>query len=340
MVLSFFAKVYEKIVRVRNRKFDEDIYSKVSISLPVISVGNLSVGGTGKTPFVQMLTRELLKLNVTPAIIGRGYKKKSKGEIIVCDGKKLLADAATAGDEMFLLAKSLMVPVIAGEVKANAAQSAEKRFDVDCLIVDDGFQHRKLNRNLDIVLIDQETLAKPELLPSGRLREPLDSIKRADVICLTGSAIITDELKQYAKKTAVYIRVKAYQDEPYCLDNNAKLKPEEKKTAQKAIVPFAGIAKPQRFFEMIKSNNFNGISHVAFSDHHNYDRNDIEKILRICKEKNCKYIATTEKDAAKLMNFSDRFTASGITCLVFPISLKITEGSTEFFNLLKLSLLK
>lgn len=337
MISDFLSRVYEKIVRIRNKKYDLEEKEIVKIKLPVISVGNLSAGGTGKTPFVQMLARELIELKIKPAIIGRGYKRKSKGEIIVSDGNKTLVSAQIGGDEMVLLAETLKVPVVAHDKKALAAITVEKRFDVDCLIVDDGFQHRALSRNLDIVLIDKDTLDNPHLLPKGYLREPLDSIKRADVICLTGSTMITDELKSKCKNTALFIKVKPYQGMPYRLGTHKEIDDQEIERIRKGLLAVAGIAKPQRFFDMLKDKGFHLKSNLSFSDHHNYDRNDIEKIYRFCQDYKIFNIGITEKDAAKLIEFKDRFEHYEINCYVFPINLKIIEGRKPLINLIKLT---
>lgn len=337
MVQTFLAKVYEKIIRYRNKQFDKE-QNLVKIGIPVISVGNLSVGGTGKTPFVQMLARELIRLEKKPAIIGRGYKRKSKGEVIVCDGTKVLVDAETGGDEMVLLAETLRVPVIAHDKKAEAAKTAELRFDVDCLIVDDGFQHRTLRRDLDIVLIDKETIENPHVLPKGHLREPLEFIKRADVICLTGNITDTGNLMELIKPQALVIRVRPFQEIPYILSTRKRLNEQELKQISKSIVAAAGIAKPERFQSMLKEKKFNVIDMMTFSDHHAYTRNDIDKIKDFCEKNNTRNIAITEKDAAKLSAYSGFFDIFGINCLVFPITLKITEGRDVFLSRLKIAL--
>jgi tetraacyldisaccharide 4'-kinase len=337
MISDFFSKVYGKIVKYRNRRYDREENLSKKISLPVISVGNLSVGGTGKTPFVEMLVRILISMGKQPAIIGRGYKRKSKGEVIICDGKKLLATAWEGGDELYLLARKLLVPTIAHESKVEAALSAERRFDIDCIVVDDGFQHRALRRNLDIVLIDKETIEKPFLLPKGMLREPLESLKRANVICLTGGAKITDELKQHTNFDTVFIKVKVLNGEPYILGNTQDTYSFDK-IKQQNIIAIAGIAKPFRFYEMVQSLGFHLVNHLNFSDHHYYDRNDIEKIRRFAQENKSKYIAVTEKDAVKLLEFTERFKHYGLDLLVFPISMKIIDGRETFINLLKLTI--
>ncbi len=339
MITDFFSKVYGKIVKYRNRRYDREEHLSTKISIPVISVGNLSVGGTGKTPFEELLVKQLQSIGKKPAIIGRGYKRQSKGEIIICDGKKVLVDAREGGDELVLLARKLKVPVIANESKVEAALSAERRFDIDCIVVDDGFQHRALIRNIDIVLIDRETLEKPYLLPKGLLREPLESLNRANVVCLTSGAKITDELKQYMNQDTIFIKVTVQNGLPYILGNiKSDFEEIEKIRKKERIVAIAGIAKPYRFYEMVKKLEYNLVNYLNFSDHYYYDRNDIEKIRRFAENNNSRFIALTEKDAVKLLKFVDRFDHYGLKLLVFPITMAISEGGKTFTNFLKIKL--
>ncbi len=331
MLKNLLSKAFGMVVNSRNKKFDQ-AENITQCRIPVISVGNLSVGGTGKTPFVAMLGKYLQSRKHKPGIIGKGYKRKSKGDIVVSDGKNILVDAETGGDEMILLANALNVPVLAVEEKWKGALQIQDQFDIDCIIVDDGFQHRKLHRDLDIVIIDKDTLENPELMPKGRLREPLSSINRADVVCLTGNVQIDDELKSLIDETTIVIRVKPLQTNPYNIIDKIILKINELKNVQKGVIAFAGIAKPLRFFDMITNSQFKIIESISFDDHHSYSINDLEKIKEICLKNQCFNLATTEKDAAKLIQFSDFFKKNNLNCYVFPISLQITDGKENFFR--------
>lgn len=327
------SNIYGFFVKKRNTEYDnkEDIFK---CRIPVISVGNLSVGGTGKTPFVQMLAKYFISKGFKPGIVGKGYKRRSKGEIIVGDGQKVLTSAHEGGDEMVLLADSLNVPVIAHDSKTEAAKSMQEKFDVDLLIVDDGFQHRGLYRNLDIVLIDKETHDKPLLLPTGRLREPIESLKRADVVCLTGSFKLDDNFNEHISEDTVKIRVKTVQANPYTLANKQQIKIRDAKKSPIKVIAFAGIAKPERFYNMLNESGFVIVKSLPFSDHHDYKKNDIDMLVKVCKTENCTDLATSEKDAAKLSEFTDILTSNGIRCLVFPIALTIIEGKMEFFKMI------
>jgi tetraacyldisaccharide 4'-kinase len=330
-VLSY---IYGEVIKRRNKSFDKNPDKLVRLHTPVICIGNLIVGGTGKTPFVQMLTWLLLSNNVKPAIVGLGYKRQSKGTVIVCDGKKVLTDAKTAGDEMYLLAESLGVPVVVNEKKHKAAQIVEEMFKPDVIIVDDGFQHRKLFRDLDILLIDKDTLSNPYLLPKGRLREPLSSAERADIICYTSGAVPTKEFVNYLKPSTLEIAVNTTEGKPIDLINKRYLNPRQIGTIKKSVFALSGIANPDRFLNLLKIQRWNVVGSKMFGDHHKFTSNDIKSIIKSALEIECKTLITTEKDATKLEEFADIFNENNILCVVYPIRLKITNGFSNFKSML------
>jgi tetraacyldisaccharide 4'-kinase len=335
MIKGLVSKAYGAIVQARNKMYDNKEDELIKCKVPVISIGNLSVGGTGKTPFVQMLGKYLGKNRVDYAIVGRGYKRKSKGEIVISDGKNVLVKAEEGGDEMVLLADSLNVPVIAHDSKTEAAISIEKRFQPDLILVDDGFQHRNLYRDIDIVLIDRDTVENPYVMPKGRLREPLENISRADIICLTGGAQLTNEFREHIKPETLIITVEPFQGMPYDLITKRMCKDERMDEMKKGMMAVAGIAKPERFRDMLKAYKYNIPDYIDFPDHNNYDDSDLKKILKKCQDNNIRIIAVTEKDAAKLREFKDFFKENNIFCCVFPITLKINHGADHFFKTIR-----
>ena len=333
-MLGLLAKIYESAVRRRNSKFDNNRYEILSCNVPVISVGNLTVGGTGKTPFVELLARYFLKIGKKPAIVGRGYKGKAKGELIVSDGKNIKCNTEEAGDEMMLLAKKLKVPVLVHKIKYLGAKSAEKNFDPDIIIVDDGFQHRKLHRDMDIVLIDKETLQNPALMPKGRLREPLSSLSRADVICFMGVFDISSNLKDIIKDK-ITIRSTGSAQKPFNLLTDKKITLREKKELEKGIIAVSGIANPGRFVKMLGALKYPVIKQLDFPDHYRYNKQSLKTIYLKCKEMDCLNIAATEKDAVKIEIYKDDIIKNGMNFYIFPFSLKIVDGEKEFHNYLK-----
>jgi tetraacyldisaccharide 4'-kinase len=334
-MLGIISKIYGSIVKIKNAKFNDESAKPFKCGVPVFSVGNLTVGGTGKTPFVEMLARQLIKFGHKPAIVGRGYKRKSKGEIIVCNGREILADVDAAGDEMLLLAEKLMVPVIAHDDKTEGAKAAVRDFEIDSIIVDDGFQHRKLFRDMDIILIDKETLDNSALLPKGRLREPFDGVSRADVICFVGNATPNEELKQFIHQEQLVLNVGGKSERPYELFSKRIIFGKKLKEMKTAIVALAGIANPDRFEKMLQRHNYNIIKFHKYPDHHNYTKQDIESVIKSGAEGQKLFIATTEKDAMKLVKFEQLFISNDISVCVFPFSIRIFSNRTEFNRKIK-----
>ncbi|MBM2814639.1 MAG: tetraacyldisaccharide 4'-kinase [Ignavibacteria bacterium] len=327
---SLISKIVEFGVRIRNRKY-ENGKNVVHSRLPVISVGNLSFGGTGKTPFVIMLADILMKMSRHPVIIGRGFNRQVKGNTIVSDGKQLLADISSAGDEMLMVAQSIPVPVLSCDSKSDAALEAEKLFNVDTIIVDDAFQHRKLHRNLDIVLIDRETIDNPYLFPKGRLREPLSSLERADIICFNGDFQIDETSSEfYPEKFKLKLEKKVLSINN--LLNCIIYLPDKFPFIDYRFIAISGIAKPVNFILTLKSINFEISQHKIFADHYNYSRDDVRKIIDLCKDIRIKNIITTEKDAVKLANFKELFMSAGLNCFYIKIGLKIESGNEKFME--------
>lgn len=328
---KILSNIFNFAVTKRNNSFDmgkKKIHKCVS---PVISVGNLSVGGSGKTPFVKYLACFLKESKFNPAIVGRGYKRKSKGTVVISNGKEILVKAEVGGDEMLLLAESCNVPVLAHDMKFQGALIAESMFDVDCIIIDDGYQHRQLFRDIDILLIDQETLSNPHLIPKGRLREPVSSISRADVVCFMGDFDYSKYDIENFLNDKYIMQIKAYPGKPYFMANKQQVKSIQKL----ACLTFSGIAKPENFKTMVQALNYNVIKNIAFGDHHFYKIQDIKFLIEKCKKHDLKYLATTEKDLVKIREFGNVFAENSIEVIVFPISVKVLNGEEEFINLLR-----
>ncbi|MFH1052646.1 MAG: tetraacyldisaccharide 4'-kinase [bacterium] len=332
---KILSKIFKIAVDRRNKNFDSGKAKIHKCVSPVISVGNLSIGGSGKTPFVLTLTKMIKELGFHPAIVGRGYKRKSKGEVIVCDGNSILTDAKTGGDEMLLLAESLNVPVLAHDMKYIGALRTESMFDIDCIIVDDGYQHRQLFRDLDILLMDSDTVSNPYLIPKGRLREPLESIQRADIIGLIGNIDINNHQIEKFIENKLLLNLKVVHGEQYLISDN-KLKDSPILSSNiKNIITVCGIAKPKNFRIMLEAMGYKLVEKIVYDDHHYYKNSDIEYILNKCRKANINCLATTEKDAVKLKEFGNIFASNNIYLLVFPIFIKIVEGENELKEILK-----
>ena len=322
ILFAIFSFLFGLIVKKRNNWYAQHQNKIVKCDLPVISVGNLSVGGTGKTPFVIELCKIMKEIDFSPCVIGSGYKRKEKNDVLVSDGEKIFVDASVGGDEMILIAQSAKIPVIAGKSKSKTAkllcENLELKSKIDCIIIDDGFQHRKLHRDLDIVLIDNASLANPFLLPKGRLREPFTSLERADIICLAKGATKEKLLKNYPTNKPI-LETNFKFNKSYSLFQN------EISEVSKTI-SVAGIAKPEFFIQMLQNENIEVLQAINFADHHNFSENDIKKIFEICTVHNCFDISITEKDAVKLVEFEKMFGEYKINVWVYPLKLSISSG--------------
>lgn len=274
--MSILSALFGAGVRFRNSLYDRKIMASRRLSGPVVSVGNLSVGGSGKTPFVLLLGGLLKAKGVPFDVLSRGYGRKSKGVAVVDPA----GSAADFGDEPLLISRRLQAPVVVGEDRYEAGLEAEKRFGTQLHILDDGFQHRQLARDLDIVLVTPED-AGDKLMPGGRLREPLSSLKRADVVVLAGGAA-ADNFPLIGK-------------EVWRVRRNI----EGVEMPQHPLV-FCGIARPEHFLFQLKLAGVEAAAQALYRDHHAYSEKDIRDLLALAKKSEAGGFVTTEKDAINL----------------------------------------
>jgi tetraacyldisaccharide 4'-kinase len=269
-------ELYGAVTSLRNTLFDRGVLSSRRLEQPVVSVGNLSVGGSGKTPFVIALGELLKARDIRFDVLSRGYGRKTRGVLVVeSDGK-----ASDFGDEPLLIARRLGVPVIVGESRYEAGRVAERKFQSQLHILDDGFQHRSLARDFDIVLMTERDL-RDRLLPSGRMREPLSSLARADAIVLPRGLAL--ESRMLAQK--LFWRI-----ERELLLTNPPSRP----------VVFCGIARPEQFFTQVRAAGITPAAEIIFRDHHAYDLDDIQALIRASSDSQADGFLTTEKDAINL----------------------------------------
>jgi len=268
--------LYGAATALRNTLFDRGLLSSRRLERPVVSVGNLSAGGSGKTPFVIALGELLKARGIRFDVLSRGYRRKTRGVLVVeTDG-----NAADFGDEPLLIARRLGVPVIVGESRYEAGRVAELKFQPQLHILDDGFQHRSVARDFDIVLMTERDF-DDRLLPSGRLREPLSSLARADVIVLpVGLAVDHPALRQ----------------KPIWRIERELLLP----SLPSAPVVFCGIARPEQFFAQVRAAGIAPAAEIIFRDHHAYDLDDIQALIGARRDLQAGGFLTTEKDAINL----------------------------------------
>jgi tetraacyldisaccharide 4'-kinase len=243
---------------------------------PVVSVGNLSAGGSGKTPFVILLGELLKTRGVKFDVLSRGYGRESRGVLLVDPG----GFAQQFGDEPLLIARKLEVPVIVGEDRYAAGQFAESRFGPQLHLLDDGFQHRALARDFDIVLVTPQD-ATDRLLPAGRLREPLRSLSRADAVVLSGGAAA----ESFPLERKLVWRVRRG-----ITPQNVPPRP----------IVFCGIARPQSFVLQLRAANIDPVAEAFYRDHHAYTEKDVGELLELKGRSEAGGFVTTEKDAVNL----------------------------------------
>jgi tetraacyldisaccharide 4'-kinase len=281
-LLAPFALVYGSLVRARNARFDR--MAPRRLRWPVVSIGNLSVGGAGKTPLVIWLARLLERDGFRPDVLSRGYGRSDKGIYRVDSA----GDAERFGDEPLLLARAAGIPVYVGASRYDAGLLAEAEIAGEgrrVHLLDDGFQHRQLARNLDIVVIHRSDL-RERLLPAGRLREPLSSLERADVIVLRqDDAELESTLRGYVGKECRFWR----------MQRSLRIS----SPAQRALA-FCAIARPAEFFAALPPIGVEVVERMTFRDHHRYTAADIDRLAEFGRRHRCDAFVTTAKDEVKL----------------------------------------
>ncbi len=278
---------------------------------PVISVGNLTVGGTGKTPVVDLLSRELQSRKIKPAILSRGYGRKNnkiQKRLRFCENSH--SDPELYGDEPCMLAmRNPEIPIYVDGSRIAAANSAEKNDNPDILVLDDAFQHLSIHRDLNLLLIDSEIgLGNGNLIPYGVLREPAIQWNRADAIIITKANISSINKIYKILKNDLKVSIPVFNfnfEAKFFCSLDGKNRKNIKHLAGKKIVTLSGIAQPDGFRKMLENLNGKIINNIEFADHHNYNNNDVKKILKKKDENKPDYIITTEKDAVKLRPFNE-----------------------------------
>ena len=317
--------IYGAATALRNTLYDRGVLPSHRLEQPVVSVGNLSAGGSGKTPFVIALGELLKARGIRFDVLSRGYGRKTRGLLLVeKDGS-----AADFGDEPLLIARRLDVPVIVGESRYEGGRVAERKFQPQLHILDDGFQHRSLARDFDIVLLTEHDFTD-WLLPSGRLREPLASLQRADAIGLARdfSGAAFENTSKQGKHVPQGLKSEHSQAPIGTAEAVPYPKPDSETSSGKksaidhfvrqgklvwrierelvlpnlpsAPIVFCGIARPQQFFAQVRATGVTPAAEVEFRDHHAYDGSDIECLLAMRGKLSAGGFLTTEKDAVNL----------------------------------------
>lgn len=307
-VLSLLSFPYRGAVAVRNGLYDRGFFRQMRLPCPVVSVGNITVGGTGKTPMVILLAKLLREKGRRPAVLSRGYGVRTKAPVnTVSDGNHILMGWHEAGDEPVLVARSVSgVPVLTGPRRLLTGWAALGHLGADVLILDDAFQHRALYRDLDIVLIDAaRPFGNGRLLPGGPLREPAKALGRAHLLIRTGSRREPEpplpEIPEMPSFRGFHRPLGVVEG------GTGRLLPAASLQGQQ-VCAFAGIGRPEAFRRSLNELDSEIVSFRPFPDHHPYSRADLDSLRRLAAKTGADRIVTTEKDGVRLADFPDFLT--------------------------------
>lgn len=322
--------VYQIIIFIRNYLYDIKIFKSTKLPCKVISVGNITVGGTGKTPVVIAIAKFLQQQNKRVAILSRGYGRKTAGTQLVTNGKTVLKNWRLVGDEPTLMAKHLAdIPIVVDENRIRGGKYLINKFHPEIIILDDGFQHRNIYRDLDIVLVNSNlSKFKNRVFSFGNFREPWKSLKRAHLVFLTKSNVIAPagKLQTKLRKAGLPIFKTTVIPSPYLLDNKNNKINIDYLSGKNAIL-FSGIGDPKSFTKIVERFNVRILDSINFRDHKNYSQSDIGKIKRALIKTEADVILTTEKDFLK-------FGETDLPIYAIPIIMDIDENGNK--QLLKL----
>ncbi|MGE0041626.1 MAG: tetraacyldisaccharide 4'-kinase [Vicinamibacterales bacterium] len=294
--------LYALAARARRRRFERRPGERRRLARPVISVGNLSVGGTGKTPLVIAITRALLAAGERPAVLSRGYGRAvaREGVVAVADRAGIRAGLDESGDEPLLIARAAPGAIVCvAEDRWLAGVLAERRLGATVHVLDDGFQHTRLARDLDILVTSPGEIAGGRVLPAGRLREGADAAARADLLVVVGAGV--EAARQEAWTLGVHEAVGAARvpGAARMLDAGGG-DPEALRRSGAPAVAVAGIAHPARFFEELRAAGWTIARELVFRDHHRFGAADLRRIGAAATGAGAALVITTEKDAIRL----------------------------------------
>ena len=301
-VLSPISGLYGAVATARNRLYERGLLKSYPLGAHTVSIGNITAGGTGKTPLVAYTASLLADAGRKVCVLTRGYGRADESKrVVVSDGEAIFVGARVGGDEPVELAARLIgqAAVVADADRVAAAEFALREFGVTAFVLDDAFQHRRARRDVDVVCVDAtDPFGRRAMLPSGRLREPIENLSRADAIVITRVSQTGDIEELRSEITALAPAVPIFLASSRIMrfvlpDGTTRQKPSEK------VFAFCGIANPQSFFRDLE-NEVSIASTHAFGDHHKYRQSDIARIEKAAAAAGAQILATTQKDAVKL----------------------------------------
>ena len=340
-VLKAFSFLFGGVVAIRYFLYRTGVLRRYPLGIQVISIGNVTAGGTGKTPVTEIFARTLAAEGRKVAILSRGYRRKEapwwqrvftqvvEPPLVVSDGKRVLLDSTTGGDEPYMLASNLPgVAVIVDRNRVKAGRHAVKRLGCDTLILDDGFQYQKLKHSIEVVLVDATNpFGNGNLLPRGILREPIRNIRRADIIFLTKCrgdvSAVKEEIRRYNTTAEIVecnhtpkVLKDVWSREEFPLDW----------LQGRTLCTLSGIASPKGFENSLRHLGAKVVWCERYADHHRYDSSEVLYALNRTADMGADALVTTEKDAVRF----PRFETSPVKCLYLRIAIEILAGGENF----------
>ena len=317
LALAPLSALYGAAVRARLALYRGGALRQERAGAPVISVGNITAGGTGKTPLVEWVARAVAREGRRPCVLTRGYgRRDERARVVVSDGERLLADADEAGDEPRMLAEKLLgaASVVSDADRAAAARWALENLRAQAFVMDDGFQHLRLARDLDVVTIDATSpWGGGHLLPRGRLREPRRGLRRADCVVITRARLAGDaaaralreEVSRLCGGAALVVEARARTTglRPLAAADGSEF---VSASGVRPVAAFCAVGNPRAFFEHLRRDGQEPVLTRAFTDHHSYTQSDLDSLARAAAEAGARSLLTTAKDAVKLRRLSTK----------------------------------
>lgn len=336
VILYPLVPIYAFVIWLRNFLFDNNFFKSRKVKAKVFSVGNISFGGSGKTPVTIFLANLLKSGGFKVGVLSRGYGRKSRGYILVSDGRKFLSTVDKSGDEIYHTVLDCAVPAAVSENRVQGSERFIKDTGVNAIVLDDAFQHRWIKRDVDLLVIDQRFLTEDHffinnLLPTGVMREPFSSIKRASAVIINRKFMEKKEIPVNLKKyfqdkrifTGFYKAISFFD-----LKRKTELSLDEFQ-GQKSLV-VSGIATPFSFLNILRQTKVDTQNKLIFKDHKRYTFDDIQRIRQLFYSTNSHSVVTTEKDAVKLTKFAREMDDIDIYYLKIKFSLDDEEAFKGF----------
>lgn len=334
--LAPLVPVYAIIVYIRNLFFDKSVFKSEKVNAKVTSIGNINVGGSGKTPLVIYVTNILKSAGYKVGVLSRGYGRKSHGYKLVSKGDEILTTVQECGDEIYHTVLECKVPAAVSENRVNGARKLIEETGINAIVLDDAFQHRWIARDIDLVIIDQsfintKSFFTHNLLPSGDLREGFDSLKRSDAIILNRKFLdkeeIVTEMKNYLEGKKIFT---AYYKAICFVDAIRKIEYNLEDFKGQDSLVVSGIANPKSFLSILNKVHVNTQNKLIFRDHKNYTAKEVQLIRKQFYTTNSHSIVTTEKDAVKLSRFKREFDDTEIFYLKINLCMDDEESFKQY----------